>query len=144
MNEKKKKKKKNPECCTAVHHVHLWQEVGTCRLGEIPLGLSQTAGTYKPLWLEWRGPSQHLNPTLLPQGGERVWESAWACVRVCVCVCVWVGGGPRVGGLGTIEGVSHPWGQKLTTSCLIHNNPKIPSFQSVPVDFPLWPISTDR
>lgn len=28
-------------CSAVVHHIYLWQEVGTCRLGEIPLGLSQ-------------------------------------------------------------------------------------------------------
>lgn len=67
-------RKKNSECSAAVHHVHLWQEVGTCRLGEMPQGWSQTAGTSVT---RAEGHSQHLIPALLPQGG--------VCQSVCVC-----------------------------------------------------------
>lgn len=97
---------KKTTCSAAVHHMHLWQEVGACRLGEIPLGLGQTAGTYKPLWLDRTGRRQHPNPALL----------------LCVWECVWKGTGLNWG-----VGGSHPWWQNLTTSCL---NTMIQRYQS--------------
>lgn len=78
------RKKKNPECFAAVHHVHLWQEVGTCRVGEIPPGLSQTAGTDEPLW---------------PDGGDEVSILVQLCchrverVLACVFGFFWEAGG---------------------------------------------------
>lgn len=108
--------KKKTACSAAVHHMHLWQEVGTCRLGEIPLGLGQTAGTYKPLWLDQMGRRQHLNPALL------------LCVWECVC-----------GGEQGWMGGSHPWRQNLTTSCL---NTMIQRYQSFYNPIPVETVST--
>lgn len=60
---------------SSLRHVLLWQEAGTCRLGEIPVGLGQAASPRIQWWLQsTRWKCQHLQPAA--QRDVSVWHQS--------------------------------------------------------------------